>query len=239
MGSPIVCAPVVIGSTVVVGHDGGQLVALERATGALRWTLPVGAAVRAGLVVNGNDVIAATTAGNVFAVYTPTGQARWGYHGCGQVLLTPAVVGDKVLVPSRDGVVHGVRLFDGVAEWGIRCSGAPATPVAAAGGLFAVVDEKSCLRVHRGDTGLVVTEVSLDLSGEHHVQPAGVVLVPADAPTVAVVETGGTLTAIDLATGAARFTVPTGDGNRSVPVASGGLVCVGTAFGQLYGIVAP
>ena len=61
----------------------------------------------------------------------------------------------------------------------------------------------------------------------------------AAAATIAIVETGGTLTAIDLITRAARFTLPTGDGNRSVPVASGGLVCVGTAFGQLYGIVAP
>jgi outer membrane protein assembly factor BamB len=239
VGAAIVCTPVVIGPVVIVGHDGGQLVALERANGALRWTLPVGAAVRAGLVVNGSDVIVATTAGQVFAVYAPTGQPRWGYNRCGQVLLTPAVVGDKVLVPSRDGIVHGLRLADGLAEWGIRCAGSPATPVAAAGGLFAVVDEQGFLRVHRADTGQSLTEAQLGQANDSAGQPAGVVLVPSASPTLAVVETGGSLTAIDLATKAARFTVPTGDGNRSVPVASGGLVCVGTTFGQLYGIVAP
>ena len=157
-----------------------------------------------------------------------------GLPNRGQVLLTPAVAAGKVLVPSRDGVVHALRVADGVAEWGVRCAGAPATPVATAGGLFAVVDEQGCLRVHRADTGQTVTETTVSTG-----QAAGVVLVPAAAATIAIVETGGTLTAIDLITRAARFTLPTGDGNRSVPVASGGLVCVGTAFGQLYGIVAP
>ena len=234
VGAAVVCTPVVVGPLVVVGNDAGNVTALDRATGTVRWTLPVGSAVRAGLVVHGPDLLVATTAGQVLAVHAATGQPRWGYRTGGQVLLTPAVAADKVLVPSRDGVVHALRVADGVAEWGVRCAGAPATPVATAGGLFAVVDEQGCLRVHRADTGQAVTETTVSTG-----QAAGVVLVPAAAATIAIVETGGTLTAIDLITRAARFTLPTGDGNRSVPVASGGLVCVGTAFGQLYGIVAP
>ncbi len=38
---------------------------------------------------------------------------------------------------------------------------------------------------------------------------------------------------------AARFVVPTGQGNRSVPVLSGGLVVIATTFGQIYAVVAP
>ena len=233
VGAAIVCTPVITGALVVVGHDGGHVVGLDRASGAVRWNLPVGAAVRAGLVAHGSDVVVATSVGQVFAVHAATGQPRWGYRTGGQVLLTPGVAADRVFVPSRDGVVHGLRLSDGVALWGIRCAGAPATPVATAGGLFAVVDDQGFLRVHRGDTGQVVSEVVLTGAA------AGVALVPSAAPALAVVETGGALIAVDLASRSTRFTVPTGDGNRSVPVVSGGLVCVGTAFGQLYGIVAP
>ena len=234
VGAAIVCAPAIVGNLVVVGHDGGSVVGLERTTGTVRWTLPVGSAVRAGIVAAGSDVIVATAAGQVFSVHVDTGRPRWGYRTGGQILLTPGVVGDRVLVPSRDGLVHGLHLADGTALWGVRCAGGPATPVATAGGLFAVVDEQGGLRVHRADTGQVHAEATVGGTGV-----AGVVLVPTAAPTVAVVETGGELLAVDLATRVPRFSLPTGDGNRSVPVVSGGLVCVGTAFGQLYGVVAP
>ena len=79
------------------------MTALDRATGTVRWTLPVGSAVRAGLVVHGPDLLVATTAGQVLAVHAATGQPRWGYRTGGQVLLTPAVAAGKVL--DRKSVV--------------------------------------------------------------------------------------------------------------------------------------
>lgn len=96
-----------------------------------------------------------------------------------------------------------------------------------------MIDESGVLRAHRADTGQVLTE--MQVSGS---QAAGAVLVPAAAPTLAVIETGaGHLVARELTTGATKFSVATGDGNRSRPVLSGGLVVVATTFGQLYAIV--
>ncbi|MDP2289871.1 MAG: Hsp70 family protein [Actinomycetota bacterium] len=234
VGSPVISTPAVVGGVVVVGNDGSRVLGLDRVTGAVRWDLPVGAPVRAGIVAIGAEVVVATTAGQVFVVHAESGRPRWGYRCGGQVMLTPGVAADRVLVPSRDGIVHGIRLGDGSALYGVRCAGAPATPVAVAGELFGVVDERGGLRVHRADTGVAVSEGTVAQS-----QAAGLVLAPSSSPTVAVVETGGQLVSVDLATRRTRFSVPTGDSNRSVPVMSGGLVCVATTFGQLYGIVVP
>ena len=66
-----------------------------------------------------------------------TGRPRGATAPAGQVLLAPGVVGDRVLVPSRDGIVYGLRLSDGVAVYGDPLPGAPATPVAIGGGVFA------------------------------------------------------------------------------------------------------
>ena len=234
VGSPVICTPAVSGGVVVVGNDGSRVLGLDRATGAVRWELPVGAPVRAGIVAVGAEVVVATTAGQVYVVHAESGRPRWGYRCGGQVMLTPGVAPDRVLVPSRDGIVHGIRLADGVALYGVRCAGAPATPVAVAGDLFGVVDERGGLRVHRADSGVPVSEGTVAQT-----QAAGMVLAPGAGPTVAVVETGGQLVSVDLMTRRTRFSVPTGDSNRSVPVMAGGLVCVATTFGQLYGIVVP
>ncbi len=234
VGSPVISTPAVVGGVVVVGNDGSRVLGLDRVTGAVRWDLPVGAPVRAGIVAVGAEVVVATTAGQVFVVHAESGRPRWGYRCGGQVMLTPGVAPDRVLVPSGDGIVHGIRLSDGVALYGVPCAGAPATPVAVAGGLFGVVDERGGLRVHRADSGVPVSEGTIAQT-----QAAGLVLAPVTDPTVAVVETGGQLMSVDLATRRTRFSVPTGGSNRSVPVLAGGLVCVATTFGQLYGIVVP
>ncbi|MEZ5271855.1 MAG: Hsp70 family protein [Ilumatobacteraceae bacterium] len=231
LGSPVISTPAAAGPTVVAGHDGAKVVGIDRASGTLRWELPVGAAVRAGVVVVGAEVAICTTAGQVYLANAATGQVRWGYRAGGQILLTPGLATDRLLVASADGVLHSVRIADGTAAWTVPLSGGPAGPVAVAGDVAAVVDDRGVLRVLRIDSGAPMAEVPV--GG----QPAGVVLHPSTAPTMAVVETGGSLVAVDLTTRQTRFSVPTGGGNRCQPVLAGGLVCVATTFNQIFGIV--
>ncbi len=179
----------------------------------------------------GSEVAVCTTAGQVFMIDAATGKVRWAYRTTGQILHTPAVTADRLLVPAQDGVVHGIRIGDGTALYGIRCTARPATPATASAGLVAFADDGAVVRVHRADSGVPVCEHRLG-----HGQPSGVVLTPAAAPTTALVEAGGQLVAIDLAGNRVRYTVPTGDGNRSQPVSAGGIVCVATAFSQLYAV---
>ncbi len=234
-GGPIAASPAITDTTVLAGNDAGHLLAFDRTTGALRWDLPVGAAVRAGIAVAGPTAIVATISGQLYAVDIASGICRWGYKAGGAVLEDPAIVGDRVVVGARDGITYGLRLGDGTALYGIRCTGPCVTPVAAGGGLLGIVDERGMLRIHRADTGQMHTAVSIGGAAA-----AGLCLVPGADPRFAVVEAGGgELLGVELASGAIRFRVPTGEGNRCVPVASGGLAVVTTTFGQLYGIVVP
>ena len=238
-GAPIGASPAITATTVMVGNDAGTVFGFDRSSGALRWQLPVGAAVRAGLVGTGpagtgSAAVVATVTGQVFLVDGATGTCHWGYLMATPGLTTPAVVGDRVLVPSDGGIVYGLSLADGTAVYGVRCTGRCVTAVAASNAAFALVDERGVLRVHRADTGQAITEIALAGGAA-----AGVVLAPADLPRTAIADLGGDLVAVDLATGTARFSLPTGAGNRTAPVLSGGLVITCTTFGQLLGIVAP
>ncbi|MFN8021084.1 MAG: Hsp70 family protein [Acidimicrobiales bacterium] len=240
LGAAIGAAPVVTADAVLVGDDSGHVTGLDRTTGAVRWRLPVGSAVRADLASTGSGAIAATVGGDVYAIDGATGACRWGYRMAAGASTSPAIVADRVVVPSDAGVVYALRLASGEPVFGVRGEGRCVTSVAGSLGVFAVVDDARLLRVHRGDQGDAVVEVDLtrvaagpDVSGE----ASGVVLVPFPAPTLAMVELGGALVAIDLRDGGVRSTLPTGGGNRTPPVRSGGLVVAPTTFGQLLGLL--
>lgn len=240
-GAPIGAAPVVLADAVLVGDDSGAVTSFDRATGAVRWRLPLGAAIRADLVASvvagpsGPGVIAATLGGEVFAIDPATGVCRWGYRTAGPVTTAPAVVGSTVLVPSEAGYLYALDVATGQARYGVRCAGTRLTAAATLDGAVGIVDATT-LRVHRADTGQAVLEVELAAVAAAGGQPVGLVLVPATTP-LAVVETGGTLVGLPVDGGATRFTLPTGRGNVTAPVRTGGVVVAGTTFGQLYGIV--
>ncbi len=241
-GAPIAASPSICGPTVMIADDSGTVVGLDRASGRLLWSLPVGAAVRADLQATGNGAIVATVAGQVYSVDAGTGVCRWGYRMASGALTAPAIVVDRVIVPTDAGVVYGLELATGAAVYGVQCSGRCISGVGASLPFFAVVDVDGVVRVHRADSGQVVAEPAL--AGRSAAAPtsmsgAGVVLTPFPAPTSAVVETGGQLVAIDLASGATLFSVATGAGNRTTPVVTGGLVVVATTFGQLLAVAAP
>ena len=233
-GAPISASPAITTTTVMVGNDAGTVFGFDRGTGALRWQLPVGSAVRAGLATTGAAAVVATVGGQVFHVDGATGTCHWGYLMASAALVEPAVVGSRVLVPSDGGIVYGLSLADGSAVYGVRCTGRCVTSIAATKTDVAVVDEGGVLRVHRADNGQAIKEIALTSGAA-----TGVVLAPFDSPRTAIVDLGGDLVAVDLATGTARFSVPTGAGNRIAPVLTGGIVATCTTFGQLLGIVVP
>ncbi len=233
-GAPIIASPAITSTTVMVGNDAGTVFGFDRGTGVVRWQLPVGSAVRAGLATTGAAAVVATVGGQVFHVDGATGTCHWGYLMASAALVEPAVVGGRVLVPSEGGIVYGLSLDDGTAAYGVRCTGRCVTSIAATKTDFAVVDEGGVLRVHRADNGQAIKEIALTSGAA-----TGVVLAPFDSPRTAIVDLGGDLVAVDLATGTARFSVATGTGNRIAPVLTGGIVVTCTTFGQLLGIVVP
>lgn len=85
--------PLVYESLVVAGGSSGRLLALDRATGAVRWVAPTGGSLVGGAALVGSDLLAAAgTDGQVFLYTASTGQLRGSYHTGSQVMGTPARV---------------------------------------------------------------------------------------------------------------------------------------------------
>ncbi|MGD9792134.1 MAG: Hsp70 family protein [Acidimicrobiia bacterium] len=233
-GAAVVTSPCIVGDVVIVGNDGGRLLALDQSSGRLRWELPVGAAIRGDLVADGEMIVVTNVAGQVLLTEVATGVCRWGYRTGGSVLQRPALTVDRVLVASEDGYVHGLRRDNGSALFGVRCTNRPTTAVVLDSQTFTFADDRGVIRTHRIDTGQMVKEIATVST-----QVSGLVVHRTASSSTVIAETGGSLVGMDSDTGAARFVVPTGQGNRSVPVLSGGLVVIATTFGQIYAVVAP
>jgi outer membrane protein assembly factor BamB len=233
-GAPVMCAPIAIGESLCMGSDGSRMIGFDANNGATRWVLPVGAAIRADLVGANNEVLVATTSGQLYAVDHNTGRPRWGYRTGGSILHSIALSEGRLVIASQDNSVCAVSIADGRALFSLAYPSPTATAVVASGDVAAWVDEKGWLRTLRISTGQLLSEFSVGTTSS-----SGVVLCPAGAPTVAVVEIGHGLTAIDLHSSSQRFSVATGQGNRCVPILRDSVLYAGTTAGQLLAIAAP
>ena len=112
-----VTTPVVVGpgeETVYVGTLDGRVVALDAATGAVRWTAAVGAEVTAAPALAGGVLYVPTADGDLVAVAADgcgaaTCQALWKAATGSRITVQPASAGGVVFTGSQDGTV---RAFD-------------------------------------------------------------------------------------------------------------------------------
>jgi outer membrane protein assembly factor BamB len=122
----------------------GPLLALDAATGAVRWqahlpgTSNSTPAVTNGLVIIGNNN------GWVYALRADTGALVWSAK-----LATPseastlAATSDLVYVGETNGSLAALRISDGALRWHVRLADIAFVPVAAQGMVYAVSDEGS------------------------------------------------------------------------------------------------
>jgi eukaryotic-like serine/threonine-protein kinase len=122
-----------------VGTFGNEVVAVDLARRAIRWTYQhpsrsfpfyASAAVTADLViVGGRDKL-------VHALSRSTGRAAWTFSTRARVESSPLVAGSRVFVGSNDGVLYELDLASGRKVWEFT-AGAPlsASPAAAQGAL--------------------------------------------------------------------------------------------------------
>ena len=103
----------------------GQIVALESATGHVRWTRQVPGGVLSSVsVVDGLAVFTATD-GKVRALNLADGAPRWEYTGGTPFFAGPAVASGVVYAADLKGVLHAINLSDGVKKWTLDVAGDP------------------------------------------------------------------------------------------------------------------
>lgn len=127
--------PTVIGDAVVVGGPFGEVLALDAATGCVRWSFEADAAVRGAVLVGGGPEGRPTAffvdfRTNAYALDVTTGEVLWkyrvGWHSTSNTTGSPAL--------------HEGRLFVPVSSWEVVVSADPRYECCTASGAVAALD---------------------------------------------------------------------------------------------------
>lgn len=124
--TPVEAAP----GVAVVVDDAGLVVALESATGAVRWRRALEAPVHATPAAAGGLLYVATTAGRLVALDATTGAERWRLQLANAAvrLTAPAVDGGTVYVGGTDGVLRALEAATGTERWAFQAPEVIAAP---------------------------------------------------------------------------------------------------------------
>lgn len=129
-----------MGDTVYAAGRGGDVRAMDAATGKVRWSTDTDLELSAGPGVGEGLVVVGTSDGDVVALDAATGKQRWKGKIPGELLAPPLVQGGHVIVRSVEGRLRALDATDGKEQWLVedvvpRLSlRGTATPVAAEGG---------------------------------------------------------------------------------------------------------
>lgn len=122
-------------ATAYVGTDAGTLYALDTATGAIRWSLPVGSPVAQSPALAYGTLFVPTASGALVALDAATGSRQWSTAATSALSAQPAVAGGVVVTGAADGTVAaydaagcGATTCSSLwsATTGSRITGAPA-----------------------------------------------------------------------------------------------------------------
>ena len=143
-GDAIESSAAIVGGTVFVGSQKGDLVALNLDNSSVYWTYSTGAAIGESSPAYADGVVyIADLNGWINAIDASNGQKRWAFKANGEIKSSPVVVGDRVLIGSYDQHLYCLSTRNGSVLWKAKTDGpVHATPAIADGmALIAGCDE--------------------------------------------------------------------------------------------------
>jgi outer membrane protein assembly factor BamB len=236
-GSYVEFPPVIAGERLYVGTDLGRILAVDVATGRVKWMRETGRCIAASAATRGGLVYFALmdpppcgdepTSGRMFAVRARTGRTVWSVHA-GVMESSPLVVGRTVYVGSWDGRLYAFDANSGRSRWTFKTGGKVKGGAAYAGGTVYVGSYDGRIYALAASTGKLrwVADVG-----------APVYATPAVAKEAVIVGTlGGTVYALDASTGHTNWIRPTGSYVYSSPAIWHGTAYVGSYDRHLYAL---
>lgn len=137
-GESIESSAAIVGRTVFVGSQKGELVSLNLDNGAVYWKFPTGGpigesspAYSSGVVYIGN------LDGWLNALNASDGKKLWAFKAQSEIKSSPVIVGDRVLIGSYDQNLYCLSARNGSVLWKVRTDGpVHATPSVSEGMAF-------------------------------------------------------------------------------------------------------
>jgi len=160
-GESIESSAAIVGGTVFVGSQKGELIALNLENGSVYWKFSTGSpigesspAYSAGMVYIGD------LGGWVNAINASTGEKLWAYKTGGEIKSSPVVAGDRVLIGSYDQSLHCVSTRNGSLLWKVKTNGPVHATPSISGGLAYIAGCDEFFRAIRISDGWEVFIIS-------------------------------------------------------------------------------
>src|SRR5205085_12592933 len=134
-GDSIESSAAISAGSVYVGVQTGDLVAIDLATGKLRWKYRAQEGIaESSPAVHEGVVYVGDSSGLLHAVRAADGKGLWTFKTEGEIKSSPVVAGDRVLIGSYDGNLYCLSVRDGKLIWKYTTSNfVHATPVVSDG----------------------------------------------------------------------------------------------------------
>jgi outer membrane protein assembly factor BamB len=123
-GESIESSAAIVGGTVFVGSQKGELVALSLDNGSVYWKFPTGNPIGESSPAYGNGVVYIGDLGGwLNALNATDGKKLWAFKTNGEIKSSPVVIGDQVLIGSYDETLYGLSARTGAVRWRFKTNG--------------------------------------------------------------------------------------------------------------------
>ena len=123
-GESIESSAAIVGGTVFVGTQKGELIALNLENGAVYWRYTIDDPIGESSPAYSNGVVyVGDLAGWFHAVDARSGQKLWAFKTGTEIKSSPVVVGDRVLIGSYDQNLYCLSTRNGSVIWKVRTDG--------------------------------------------------------------------------------------------------------------------
>jgi len=160
-GDSIESSAAIVGGTVFVGSQKGDLVALSLENGSVYWKFSTGAAIGESSPAYSNGVVyIGDLNGWLNALNAVDGRKLWAFKTNGEIKSSPVVVGDQVLIGSYDEHLYCLKARNGTLAWKFKTNGPVHSTPGIANGMAFIAGCDELFRAIRLADGKEVFNVS-------------------------------------------------------------------------------
>jgi outer membrane protein assembly factor BamB len=160
-GESIESSAAIVGGTVFVGSQKGELVAVNLENGAVYWKYETGAPIgESSPAYSGGTVYIGDLAGVLHAVNAAEGKRIWTFKAGSEIKSSPVVVGDRVLIGSYDQHLYCLSTRNGSVLWKVKTNGPVHSTPSISDGLAFIAGCDQLFRAIRISDGLEMFNIS-------------------------------------------------------------------------------
>jgi outer membrane protein assembly factor BamB len=160
-GESIESSAAIVGGTVFVGSQKGELVALSLDNGSVYWKFSTGNPIGESSPAYGNGVVYIGDLGGwLNALNASDGRKLWAFKTNGEIKSSPVVIGDQVLIGSYDEHLYSLNARTGAMRWKFKTNGPVHSTPGIADGMAFIAGCDELFRAIRISDGKQVFNVS-------------------------------------------------------------------------------